>query len=204
MDVVRLEKRDRARAATALTEAFHADPVYERLIPDPEARTAALQRLWRAIVRYGLLYGQVYTTHELDGIASWLPPGETDGSVARAVRAGMPFALNSFPSEARRTFLAVLEVLDPLQRQLMPEPHWYLAVLGVRPERQGRGIGSALMAPVLDRADATGVPCYLEAITEANVAFYTGRGFEVIKEGEVPHEGIDYWVMARRPSEGRG
>ena len=33
------------------------------------------------------------------------------------------------------------------------EPHWYLALLGVDPDHQGRGFGSHLMQPVLTRCD---------------------------------------------------
>ena len=33
------------------------------------------------------------------------------------------------------------------------------------PELQGRGIGSALMQPVLERCDRDGMPAYLEATT---------------------------------------
>lgn len=100
MEVQRLESRQRSEAAETLTRAFHVDPIYERIIPDPEERERALSRLWRAVLKYGLLYGEVLTTPDLAGIASWLPPGETGASLTRAVRAGMPFALSAFPARA--------------------------------------------------------------------------------------------------------
>lgn len=55
------------------------------------------------------------------------------------------------------------------------EPHWYLATLGTDPSAQGRGIGSALLADVLERCDREATPAYLETETEANVAFYAPR-----------------------------
>ena len=42
-------------------------------------------------------------------------------------------------------------------------PHYYLDSLGVEPEWQGRGLGSALMQPVLARCDAERMPAYLNA-----------------------------------------
>ena len=53
--------------------------------------------------------------------------------------------------------LAVMEEGHPR------EPHYYLDSLGVVPEWQGRGIGSALMAPVLERCDDERMPAYLNA-----------------------------------------
>ncbi|HLM63568.1 MAG TPA: GNAT family N-acetyltransferase [Acidimicrobiales bacterium] len=59
------------------------------------------------------------------------------------------------------------------------EPHWYLVVLSVRPERQRQGLGSRLVEPILDRADCDGVACRLETPDPANVGYYRRFGFEV-------------------------
>ena len=48
-----------------------------------------------------------------------------------------------------------------------------------------------------DQADAAGLPCYPETGTEANVAFYSRRGFEVT--GEAKAEGASVWAMVRPP-----
>ncbi|KAL7412848.1 hypothetical protein BDY24DRAFT_391294 [Mrakia frigida] len=42
-------------------------------------------------------------------------------------------------------------------------PHWYLSYLFVDPYHQGSGVGTALIAYGTDRADAAGVPTWLEA-----------------------------------------
>ena len=59
------------------------------------------------------------------------------------------------------------------------EPHWYLQGLGTDPPFQGQGRGSAVMRPVLARADAEGTPAYLECTKASNVAFYERHGFVV-------------------------
>ena len=41
-------------------------------------------------------------------------------------------------------------------------PHWYLVAVGTRPERQGQGLGSALLEVGTSQADAVGLPCYQE------------------------------------------
>lgn len=79
------------------------------------------------------------------------------------------------------------------------DPHEYLWFLGVVPAAQGHGIGSALMAPVLERADRAGAPAYLEATSPRNRALYERHGFEpgpAIAVGAGP----PMWPMWRRPS----
>lgn len=57
------------------------------------------------------------------------------------------------------------------------EPHWYLNVLSTLPERQGQGLGAAVLQPVLERCDADGVPAYLESSNPRNLTLYRRHGF---------------------------
>jgi ribosomal protein S18 acetylase RimI-like enzyme len=77
-------------------------------------------------------------------------------------------------------------------------PHCYLAILGVDPEAQRRGLGSRLLRPVLARCDRERVPAYLESSKEANIAFYERHGFAVTDEVALPR-GPRLWLMWRRP-----
>ena len=77
--------------------------------------------------------------------------------------------------------------------------HWYLAVLGVEPGSQGRGLGSKLMHPVLERLDGEGVAAYLEASTPRSRALYERHGFEVTGEMNLPANGPPIWLMWREP-----
>jgi GNAT superfamily N-acetyltransferase len=78
-------------------------------------------------------------------------------------------------------------------------PHWYLQVLGTEPAEHGRGIGSALMAPVLERCDDEGVPAYLESSKERNIPYYERHGFRVTGELDLPKGGPPVWPMWRDP-----
>ncbi|MFH7028088.1 MAG: GNAT family N-acetyltransferase [Heteroscytonema crispum UTEX LB 1556] len=63
----------------------------------------------------------------------------------------MPFQLGW------RTSIKIIKALNPIEechQQNMPQPHWYLSALGVAPSQQGQGIGSLLLQPVLQQADA--------------------------------------------------
>jgi ribosomal protein S18 acetylase RimI-like enzyme len=89
--------------------------------------------------------------------------------------------------------------LDKVREQQVPEPHWYLMALGVAPSRQGQGIGSDLLQPILTHADAESQLCYLETFSERNLTFYERQGFEVQENGRIPHGGPAYWTMIRQP-----
>jgi GNAT superfamily N-acetyltransferase len=53
------------------------------------------------------------------------------------------------------------------------------------PERQGRGLGSAILDALLAEADAAGLPVRLGVLRERGAnRFYMRRGFEVIGEEE--------------------
>ena len=89
--------------------------------------------------------------------------------------------------------------LGEWHRQLAPEPHWYLMILGVDPPHQGRGVGGELMQPVLAQCDRDGLPAYLETQKARNVPFYRKHGFEVLRETEAPSGGPHWWLMKRAP-----
>ena len=81
------------------------------------------------------------------------------------------------------------------------DPHWYLEVLGVRPEAQRSGLGSRLIRPVLERADRERLPCYLETSDPANVPYYERFDFEVVDDAlQLVPDGPTHVSMRREPS----
>ena len=62
------------------------------------------------------------------------------------------------------------------------EPHFYLFMLGVEPDLQGRGLGKTLLRRLNARADRAGLPCFLETDRETSVALYRSVGYEVVAD----------------------
>ena len=100
---------------------------------------------------------------------------------------------------AARTRFEGAAVVEEVLEQHVPLPRWYLGVLGVDPDRQSQGWGARLMKPILDRADADGLPVSLETMREGNVAYYGRHGFEVAATVALPGGGPTCWVMRRPP-----
>jgi ribosomal protein S18 acetylase RimI-like enzyme len=72
-------------------------------------------------------------------------------------------------------------------------------VLGVHPDHQGRGFGSHLMRPVLERCDSERIPAYLETDSERNVTLYERHGFRTRSKENLPGGGPPVWFMWREP-----
>jgi hypothetical protein len=51
---------------------------------------------------------------------------------------------------------------------------------------------------MLARADAEGLPCYLETFLDTNVPFYKRNGFDLIAEGVEPTSKCRYWTFLSR------
>jgi ribosomal protein S18 acetylase RimI-like enzyme len=193
-----------SQAGGLLARAFHADPTYALAIPDPDRRTHVLAWLFHKVVRYALLYGQVYTTPQLEGVACWLPPGRTKLTLGRLVRSGLYATPLKMGWGAYRRFDTYMGYADQLHHSHAPAPHWYLWAVGVDPQSQGKGIGGRLIEPVLARASADGTACYLETGVQRNIRFYERYGFQVVGAGQVPGQGLQVWAMLQRqPSPNR-
>ena len=57
------------------------------------------------------------------------------------------------------------------------KPHWYVGILAVDPQHQGKGLGAKLCRAVSAMADKDGLPCYLECSGPRNRAIYTHLGY---------------------------
>lgn len=73
--------------------------------------------------------------------------------------------------------------------------HRHLTVLGVRPEFQGRGVGSALLKRFCDEADAAGANSYLETDSEGGKQLYERFGFREV--GRTRKKSVNFIYMWR-------
>ena len=199
--VVALSSERLDAAAVALARAFHRDPLQTHVFPDAEERSQLSPAHFAALLRYGLQFGEVFTTaDETAGAAVWLPPHGWEVTPERAAGTGLD-RLGELIGQAPATrFLDAIGFIEPFHHRDMSEAHWYTMVVGVDPSYQGRGIGRALLAPILARADADALPCYLETAQPSNVSFYQHLGFRVLVNAVEPSSGLPMWTFRRGPA----
>ena len=196
--ITSLQRGSIDRAAVTLERAFSPDPLFTWVFPDSATRPAALQRFLRVPLEYGLRYGRVTTSHEAKAACVWLPPG-SGMTIPRMMRSGMlgvPFRTGFGPF---LKFMTANETMDKIHKARVPEPHWYLLVVGVDPELQGQGVGSAIVREGLALADRASTLCYLETSERRNLAFYERLGFVVLEEATLGKGGPKAWAMRREP-----
>ena len=181
--------------AAQLAKTFWDDPVASHLMPNPARREAGLRAYFRTQMKADYMpFGGCYTTEGYAGSAIWAPAGKpllTGLTGLLTMVPVLPYVVTNL-----RTTVRMLELIERLHPR---DPHWYLASLGTAVDRQGEGVGSALMRPVLALCDAEGVPAYLESSKERNVPFYRRQGFEVVEEVVLPGDGPPMWTMWREP-----
>jgi ribosomal protein S18 acetylase RimI-like enzyme len=200
MTVRRLREDEVDQAASMLARAFVGDPFPALLADEPAARLKASTWAFTVFARYGLAFGEVWTVGDLEGVAIWWGPDYVDPDDERAALAGFSEGPEVRGREAWERFLHSGELTGAVHRRSVTGPHWYLPVVGVAPEAQRRGLGSALLTTMCDRLDREGLPAYLDTGTEENVAFYERHGFIVAAELFEPDNGVLIRGMRRDPS----
>lgn len=191
----RATRADVPQLAAMLARAFQDDPVASWAYRPQQLRPRALERFQAARLRQLLAGEEVWTDSELSCAALWAQPKHwrmSFGEVAQLVPSFLhPRLIGRMP--------LVAVAWENLERLHPKDPaHWYLAVLGTDPPAQGRGLGSAVLGPVLERCDADGVAAYLESSKERNIDFYVRHGFRVLEELRLLR-GPPMWKMWRDP-----
>jgi ribosomal protein S18 acetylase RimI-like enzyme len=196
LPVVRRATADDVTAMAAqMARTFLDDPVTSHIFRNEARREAGLRAYFGTQMKADYLpFGGCYTAEGYAGSAIWAPAGKPMPGVVAGMLTMLP-VLPYVIANMRTTF----QLLSLIESKHPREPHWYLASLGTAVEQQGKGVGGALMRPVLDHCDAEGIPCYLESSKERNIPFYRRHGFEVVEEVPLPGDGPSLWTMWREP-----
>ena len=200
IEVRRAREADIPVLAEVLARAFAEDPALSTFTKRDERQHERMVAGMEAMLRYGSArLSDTYTTADLTGAAIWTPPGYSG------------LGLREWPGMLRKslfmcgwrglvTIRSAHRVLDERLARHIPEPNYYLSVIGVDPARQGHGVGSALMRPILERCDQERVPASLATNLERNVRLYERHGFRVVDEVAIPRTTIPTWFMRRDPA----
>jgi ribosomal protein S18 acetylase RimI-like enzyme len=181
--------------ARSLADAFMDDPVACWAAPPERLRWNCLRRFFGAYLAIRVPMDLVWNDSGLSGVAIWSPPGKGVTTAPEALRLTRGFA---HPRLWPRGPLVGYGLLSVEHHHPKAPDHLYLATLGVKPSEQRRGLGSALLAPALEMCDRDGLPAYLEASKETNIAFYGRHGFRVTREIKLPR-GPTMYPMWRDP-----
>lgn len=174
---------DAALLGRLFAAAFLHDPVFSWIARAGPQRQAALESFFHWMMQTRVIpFGEAWIG---DGAAAaWLPPGApaSPGGILEQIRL-LPLFLKlcgvtRLPRGA--------SMADALEKHHPHVPHFYLAVVGVAPDSQGMGLGSAILDATLKRVDAAHLPAYLENSNPRNTRLYERAGF-VTRADIAPH-----------------
>ncbi len=187
--------------SAALADAFVDDPVFSFLRPGRLRQQARLRRMLAAELELYVLRngGTVWTTSGYDGAVAVLPPGGWEMPKSATGKETLRW-MWAFRTRLPRA----ISVGRAMEQRHLREPHFYVRTVGVRSALQGQGVGTMLMQPTLERADAAGLPAYIEASSERSAALYERLGFLHLGAFELPDGGPPVWPMRRPPARAQG
>jgi len=194
-EIVRAGKADIGVLSQVLADAFFSLAVSRWLIPDGAARRAAFPGFFQLYVEHAIEDGLVETTPDRAAAALWIPgtgPGEPpEGYTER---------LAAITGQYVSNFLAFDEQLET--HHPVGIFHHHLPVLGVRPDRQGQGIGTALLQARHTVLEGEGTPAYLEASDDRTRRIYLDHGYADYGTPIEFADGVRMYPMWREPRTG--
>ena len=176
--------------------AFHDLPPSQWLVSDSAERARIFPGFFRILLDWAMADGTVTTTPERDAAALWIPAGNHPPEPP----ADYPDRIAAVTGSRAGQF----EAFDVTLEENHPTgiPHEWLAIIGVRPDRQGQGLGSALMRARHRDLDREGRPAYLEAASPRARDLYLRHGY-ALRPGSpfhLPDGGPPMWPMMRPPA----
>ena len=182
--------------AAAMGAAFESDPIASWFWRRRRGQREYIEGWYELVAKeHHLEHGEVFVAEadgEVVGCSMWSPPGRWRFSP----RVEVLTTRYALPRLGLRAPIASV-AMRRIERRHPSTGHWYLSELGVRPESQGRGLGSKLMYDVLARCDREHAPAYLECSTERSRALYERHGFRTTEVIRMPRGGPPLWLMWR-------
>lgn len=184
---------DSAKAAGLLTEAFLDLPSAKWLVADVDERRKAILGQFTILAEHALAHGGIATAGDLDGAVVWFdhttPPAPIPDYDER-LRAACGAHIERFAH------------LDKLMEHHHPsEPHVYVALVGVREDRRGRGLATAMLNEVHAELDREGTSAYLEAVSPETAALYGTLGYRThARPFHLEKDGPALYPMWRHPA----
>jgi GNAT superfamily N-acetyltransferase len=178
-----LDVFDREAAIETVTLAFETDPAWIWMFETADDSALRIREVMARIVDGGLANNSVWRTDNCDSVAVWVPPGARE--LTPELEDELAGVLAAAGGETSRRALGLFDVFDKARSRA--STHQYLSVFATRPEKQGGGLGGALLRAAFGEFDRQSLPCYLESSNPTkNNALYEHLGFEIRETLDTP------------------
>lgn len=185
---------DVPRIVETLVAAFAEDP-FVAWVVGGRGDDARRRYFELALTKLTLPHDTVWMTDDAASVALWAPSEKWQLSPLGQ--------LLMLPRVARVVGLGRMQTIgtgvERVERGRPGSPYLLLVLLGTLPEARQSGLASEVLRPGLTRCDREGRLAVLDTSVPANVDFYRGRGFEVVRDVTLP-DGPKVWSLVREPA----
>jgi len=199
MTLLKMGKKHIKSTTQILSKVFKDD--MKDVFPDLEERRVKEPLVNEYLVRRSYSVSQGYIiSPRIEGIAIWRhSSNRINRSLWNLIISGAIWPALKIGRKALRKIEAFDKYMEKKHYELVPKEHWYLAVLAVEPQYQGKGYGGKLLNGMLSIIDKEGLSCYVETEGEKNVSLYQHFGFNAIDKFVVPDTTEKMVAMLREP-----
>jgi len=193
-------------ACAAAVSALEGDPFYRcitsEFASDDLRRRAALAAYLEYSIAQGRRIGRVVHLEAADrGIAVWVLPQAAEVQDGERLRK-RAYLREVLGERGCLSYASIVDYMSARACSVVASDAWYLSIIAIAPEAQGRGYGARLLAPTLAEADAATAICYLETFNPRSMRFYERLGFVTRAEFDEPTTRARYQLMVRAPANG--
>ncbi len=168
-----------------MADSFEYDPLYSYFIENHDKRREFLFKFMRFRLLFGMKKGITLISDDASGVSVWIPPYVKMRPIYLALYGGFTAMLKCKHSERVR-LMEYIEYVDAVIERYNCGGYWHLAPLCVSPDRQGAGLGSALLKKGLSAQQIENKPCLVVTQTLKNKHFYESNGFVTLDHTLVP------------------
>ncbi|MCC8379861.1 GNAT family N-acetyltransferase [Xenorhabdus sp. PB30.3] len=180
------------RCIQTLTGAFDGYSLMRHFLAEDSHQQRVQRYLETFLRKVGMAVGHVWATDDGTAVSIWTAPGIED---AASVFVPLSVEFEKIAGERAN----IMQASEAIMAKERPDfPCWFLGVVAVDPDFQGKGLSRAVIDPGLERAEREGFPVFLETSDEKNVRIYERLGFEVTAEYPLPFNGPMMYAMLRK------
>lgn len=183
-----------------LTASFYHDPLVEFFWPNEEFRAKQLSAGLEFLLKLSsIILSSERANEKCAGVIGAAQPGSYPPPLFHSMIALVRMILILLSLTPLSEISKMARVYHRFDKIHPRQPHWYISVLRVHPDQQGKGLGGELLRPILRNADEESVIVYLECSNPNSLDFYRKYGFKVMDEIVPVHGCPPIWRLATKP-----
>ena len=176
--MIKAEHKDKNLVVDILSNSFDDNKSVNYVIKQDHSRKKRIAGLMEYSFEYCTLFGEVYLSDDKKACALSVLPDKKK-TTFKSILLDAKLALSCIG------LAKIKKALDREAKIKAVHPNhamYYLWFIGVQPDAQNKGIGSALLSELIAKSNSLRRPLYLETSTLRNIPWYEKFGFEVHTE----------------------